>query len=255
MGSCISKQQDEEVPYTRYTPTRPIDYTSLGKDTSRGIVQKPLCFFRNNCTRRNPNHTREFSHDECNYNGTCASKAESCKEYPDCRVSQSHLGGGSAGMVHQPKPYLDEKDGQNAGLALITSDKSIVFVTDTNGKLNFLSGTRKENEPALGCAIRKAGEKLGIRTNQQVLNLFHRGLDTNLWKFVKKHLNLSKTAIYVFLHEQSDDWFNSNFRPNTECSAIIMMSIPDFIRNVEQSPYIFRFPESMRQFVAQLKLQ
>jgi hypothetical protein len=157
-------------------------------------------------------------------------------------------------MIHQPKPYLDEKDVRNAGLALITSDKSIVFITDTNGKLNFPSGTRKENEPALGCAIRKAGEKLGIRTNQQVLNLFHLGLDTNLWKFVKKHIKLSQTAIYVFLHEQSSEWFNSNFRPNSECSAIIMMSIPEFIWNVEQSPDKFCFPESMSQFVAQLKL-
>lgn len=252
MGACFSIQQKEEVQYTRYRP-RPIDYTSLGEDTRRRIVQNPLCYFGKNCTRRNLEHTRKFSHDEYNYNGTHASKAESCKKYPDCSVSQSHLGGGSAGMVQQPKSDLDKSCVRNAGLALITSDNSIILVREKNGKLNFPSGTRKENEPSLDCAIREAEEELGIRTNQQVLNMFHRGLHTNQWKFVKRHRNLSQTEIYVFLHEQSSDWFNSNFRPNSECSAIIMMLIPEFIRNVEQSPHIFRFPESMRQFVAQLK--
>lgn len=254
MGACFSRQQKEEVQYTRYRP-RPIDYTSLGEDTRRGIVQKPLCFFGNNCTRRNLEHTREFSHDEYNYNGTRASKAESCKRYPDCSVSQSHLGGGSSGMVQQPKSYLDESCVRNAGLALITSDNSIILVREKNRKLNFPSGMREKNESSLGCAIREAEEELGIRTNQQVSNVFNSGLHTNQWTFVKQHRNLSQTAIYVFLHEQSSDWFNSNFRPNSECSAIVMMSIPDFIRNVEQSTYIFRFPESMMQFVAQLKRQ
>lgn len=254
MGACFSKQQDEEVPYTRYR-TRPIDYPSLGEDTRGGFVQKPLCFFGTNCIRQNQEHIGNFSHDEYNYDGTRASKDESCKKYPDCRVSQSHLGGGSAGMVRQQKSYVDERFVINAGLALITSDKSIVFVTDTNGKLNFPCGKRNENEPSFGCAIRKAEEKFGFKHNYAVLNLFHSGLHTNLWKFVKKHPNLSQTAIYVFLHEQSSDWFNLNFRPNSECSTIIMMSILEFIWNVEQSPDEFCFPESMRQFANELKRQ
>ena len=241
MGACFSRQQKNEVPYTRYIPNKRI------------TNHKKQCFFGLNCTRQNEKHWNEFSHDEFDPNHTRASKAESCKQYHDSSVSQSHLGGGSAGMVQQPKSYLDESCVRNAGLALITSNKSIILVREKNRKLNFPSGMREKNEPSLGCAIRETGEELGIRTNQQVLNVFHSGLHTNQWTFVKQHRNSSQTAIYVFLHEQSDDWFNSNFRPNSECSAIVMMSIPDFIRNVEQSPHIFRFPESMMQFVAQLK--
>ena len=92
-------------------------------------------------------------------------------------------------------------------------------------------------------------------THEGVMYEFHSGISQNIMTFVKTHHHLSKTVIYVLCHKQSSDWFSKNFSPNSECSAIVMMSIPDFIRNVEQTPHYFRFPESMTQFVAQLKQQ
>ena len=156
-------------------------------------------------------------------------------------------------MVQQPKSQLDDCYFRNAGLALITRDDFIVFVVDSSSRLNFPSGKRETHEKSLDCAIRETEEELGIQRNQQVLKEFHNGLHTNWFTFVKKHRNSSQTAIYVYRHTKSSNWFIENFRPNSECSAIFVMSIPDFISNVEQKPDYFRFPESMTQFVAQLK--
>lgn len=112
MGTCFSNSKNEKPSHTQYM--------SLGKDTGSRIVQKPLCFFGKKCTRQNTNHIFEFSHNELDYNGTRGSKVESCKKYIDTHVSQSHLGGGSAGMVQQPKSQFDDRYVRNAGLALIT---------------------------------------------------------------------------------------------------------------------------------------
>lgn len=249
MGCLISKNNTEISPYSRFVGT--MNISEREKINQEG--KNPLCYFERNCNRKNLMHHNEFSHNEFNYNGVRASKAESCNQYLDTHVSQSHLGGGSAGMVQQPKSQFDDRYVRNAGLALITHDKFIVLVVDSSSKLNFPSGKREIHEKSLDCAIRETDEELGIQRNPQVLKVFHSGLHTNLWKFVKTHRNLSQTAIYVYRHTESSKWFIENFRRNSECSAIVVMSIQDFIRDVEQRPDYFRFPESMTQFVAQFK--
>lgn len=273
MGSCFSKinnDDDISAPYSEfhngnYRKVQNVDYHSYFGDFDRQMSnercinrmnQKPLCFFGKDCTRQNQKHFDVFSHDEFDYNGVRASKNDSLKKYPDGNSSQSHLGGGCAQIVHpRPDSFLDERMVRNAGLALITCNGSIVLVIEKTGKLNFPSGELEKNETSLGCAIREAGEELGIQKKQGVMYEFHSGISQNIMTFVKTHHHLSKTVIYVLCHKQSSDWFSKNFSPNSECSAIVMMSIPDFIRNVEQTPHYFRFPESMTQFVAQLKQQ
>ena len=242
---CSSKKEGEgegegKVSYSRF---------------DQDIGKKPLCFFGVKCTRRSPEHIREFSHDEFNYNGVRASKPESCKEYRNDVPDQSCLGGGHARVAahHQPSSDSSEFDVKNAGLALITCDGLFVFVIEKTGKLNFPSGKREQCETPLGCAIRETGEELGIQTNQGVLKVFHSGILDGSWSFVKSHRDSSKTKIYVVNHSQSSAWFKANFCRNSECSDIRMMSIPEFISNVERSPTVFRFPESMIQFAVQLK--
>lgn len=266
MGSCFSKPNNDDnisAPYSKSLNNVDYHYYFGDFDKQKSnercvniMNQKPLCFFGKDCTRQNKKHHDEFSHDEFDYNGVCASRNDSLKKYHDSNSSQSHLGGGCAQIVHpRPDSFLDEKMVRNAGLALITCNGSIVLVIDKKGKQNFPSGKLEKNETSLGCAIREAGEELGIQENQQVLDVFHTGISQNIMTFVKQHRDSSKTVIYVLCHKQSSDWFSVNFRRNSECSAIVMMSIPDFIRNVEQMPNGFRFPESMTQFVAQLKQQ
>ena len=203
---------------------------------------------------KHPTHISEYSHNKSDYNGVRASKAESCKEYRNDVPDQSCLGGGHARVSahHQPSSDSSDSDMKNAGLAIMTCDGSLVFVVEEKG-LNFPSGKRKQCETPLGCAIREAKEELGIQTNQGVLEDFHSGILDIPLSFVKRHRDSSKTMIYVVNHSQPAAWFKENFCPNSECSDIRMMSIPEFISNVERFPTVFRFPESMIQFAVQLK--
>jgi 8-oxo-dGTP pyrophosphatase MutT (NUDIX family) len=241
MCSCFSfKKEDGKVPYSQF---------------DKDIGKKPLCYFRGNCTRKNPKHHDEFSHDELNYNGVCASKAESRKEYRNDVPVQSCLGGGHARVAahHPPSSHSSESGVKNAGLAIITCDVFLVFVRENEGTWNFPSGKREQYETSLDSAIRETGEELGIQTNPGVLKVFRSGLLDNQWTYVRTHRDSSKTNIYVFNHSESSAWFNANFCSNSECSDIRMMSIPEFISNVERSPTVFRFPDSMIQFAIQLK--
>ena len=244
MGACFSKEQPNEQSYTRFEKTVKED-THLSEDNMQSITrngQRQLCCFAPNCNRKNSEHHLEFSHDEFNYNGTIASKEQCCKVYP-------LIGGGRASSFQK---QLDESIVKNAGCALITGD-SIVFVMETAyGKLNFPYGKRNSNETSLSCALRETKEELGFNPFQSGIRLGHK------WTFVRSHTSRKtgkklQSAIYVFDHSQSVDWFNQNFTFNKECSNIVVMPISLFIQNVEQRPEIFRLPESMKQFVGQLK--
>ena len=254
MGACFSKEQPKEHPYTRFEKT-PRHYTTLGEDNANEIMrsiarngQKPLCCFSPNCNRKNPDHNLEFSHDPLNYNGKNASKEQCRKVYPP-PSSQSLLGGGCASSFQEP---LDESLVKNAGCAIITSDSIVFVVEKCSGKLNFPCGQREPNERSFPCALRETEEELGCNPFQTGIRFGH------TWTFVRSHISRktgkkSQSVIYVFDHSQSVDWFNRSFRPNDECSDIVVMPISSFVQNVEERPTIFRFPESMKQFVEQLK--
>lgn len=254
MGACFSKEQQEEHPYTRFEKT-PRNYTSLGEDNANEIMQriarngqKPLCCFAPNCNRNNTDHNLEFSHDPLNYNGKIASKEQCRKVYlPPSR--QSLIGGGCASSFQEP---LDENIVKNAGCCIITSGSIVFVVEKCSGKLNFPCGKCEPNERSLTCAGRETNEELGFNPFQNGIRIDH------MWTFVRSHISRktgkkSQSVIYVFDHSQSVDWFIRNFRRNDECSDIFVMQISSFVQDVEERPTIFRFPESMKQFVEQLK--
>ena len=208
-------------------------------------------------------HVREFSHDPQNNNGTVGSREACCKAYQE-ETSQTSLGGGCVGRIRyrQPPPPpppppsaaivregLDECT-TNSGCTFFTSDGYIACVIDHSGKVNFACGDRNPSETVLGCAVRETREELGFDSlHGEHVN--HKGT------FVKTHDSKrtgrrTQTAIYVFQHSQPSSWFIQNFRKNNECSAIVVMPISAFQYNVEHNPNMFRFPESMRQFAAQM---
>ena len=219
----------------------------------------PMCYFGAGCKRKSSMHACEFSHDAQNNNGTVGSREACCKAYQEETV-QTSLGGGCAGGIRyrQPPPpppaaivreRLDECT-TNSGCTFFTSDGYVVCVVDHSGKVNFSCGDRNPSETVLGCAVRETREELGFDSlNGQHVN--HKGT------FVKTHVSkrtgrITQTAIYVFQHSQPSSWFIQNFRKNNECSAIVVMPILTFQYNVEHNPNMFRFPESMLQFAAQM---
>jgi 8-oxo-dGTP pyrophosphatase MutT (NUDIX family) len=190
----------------------------------------------------------EFSHDEFNYNGKIASKEQCRKVYPP-PSSQSLLGGGCASSFQEP---LNESLVKNSGCAIITSSSIVFVVEKCSGKLNFPCGKCEPNEGSIQCMGRETNEELGFNPFQYGICIDHK------WTFVRSHISRktgkkSQSVIYVFDHSQSVDWFIRNFRRNDECSDIFVMPISSFVQDVEERPTIFRFPESMKQFVEQLK--
>jgi 8-oxo-dGTP pyrophosphatase MutT (NUDIX family) len=254
MGACFSKEQQEEHPYTRFEKT-PRNYTSLGEDNANEIMQriarngqKPLCCFAPNCNRKNPYHNLEFSHDPLNYDGKIASNERCRKVYP-ASSRQILLDGGCESSFQEP---LNENIVKNAGCCIITSGSIVFVVEKCSGKLNFPCGKCEPNEGSLPCAGRETNEELGFNPFQNGIRIDH------MWTFVRSHISRktgkkSQSVIYVFDHSQSADWFIRNFRPNKECSDIFVMPISLFVKDVEERPTIFRFPESMKQFIEQLK--
>ena len=216
---------------------------------------RPMCCFGPECTRKSPMHAREFSHNRQNYNGTVGSREACCMQYP--AETQTSLGGGCVGAIRYRQPHtpivterFDESIVTHAGCAFITSDSHIVMVVDQTNRLNFPCGDLNQGEISLDCAIRETGEELGFNpfVDQNVL---HKRT------FAKTHISKrtgkrTQTAIYMFEHAQPSSWFNLHFRQNKECSAIFVIPIPIFQYNVEHNPNMFRFHESMAEFVAKM---
>ncbi len=215
---------------------------------------RPLCYFGANCIRKSTRHAREFSHDPQNYNGTVGSKEACCMQYPE-ETGQTSLGGGCVGGIRYRQPpagqELDESLVTHAGCALLTRDRRIVLVLESaSNKWNFPCGDRNPGETSMACAVRETREEFGF-------DPFVNKCVTRKSTFAKTHISKrtgkrTQTAIYVFQHEYPSSLFNKYFRQNKECSAIVVIPIDDFQYYTQNNAYLFRFPESMAEFAAQM---